>query len=246
MFPRIEVINLAHRVDRLTLLRCELDRIGVSLEDRRISVPKAPIVDDANGFPSRSVYGNFLSHLDIIRRALHDQAESVLIVEDDAIFRRHAADSRFISRLADQIHAVDWDLCFLGHPLSRALPRQGDHPLVSYHRPFKWAHCYAVSGRFLPTLVRYLEESAERPRGHKEGGKMYIDGALCHFRLLRPDIRTLVCSPALSIQRGSPSSIAGSKWYDRLPVLDKGVDSLRRVRDELWRRTGVQLHRGNV
>ena len=42
--------------------------------------------ETSNGFASRSVYGSFLSHLEIIGSAYRDGLDTVWILEDDAIF----------------------------------------------------------------------------------------------------------------------------------------------------------------
>jgi hypothetical protein len=177
--------------------------------------------------------------LDILRRARDDCLESVLVLEDDAIFRRYAASKEYVVRLVDQLNTNDWDFCFLGHSLTKQLPKNRDQPLVRYERGFMWAHCYAVSKRYLPILTTYLEKTMGRPRGHEEGGKMYIDGAFSCLRRLRPESCTFVSNPVLSIQRGSPSSIAGYRWFDRSNVLSPGAAMIRVVRDEIWRQTGV-------
>lgn len=67
---------------------------------------------------------------------------------------------------------------------------------------------------------------------------MYIDGASSLWRSLNPDVVTVITNPAVSIQKGSPSCLAGSAWYDKAPVTRWGMTILRAGRDELWRRTG--------
>jgi len=68
-------------------LRIELARVGLDIDGPKVSIPTAPRPSDMNGFRSRGVYGNLLSHLSILEGALADNLESVLILEDDAIFR---------------------------------------------------------------------------------------------------------------------------------------------------------------
>ena len=71
-FGRIRIIHLPGRVDRLRGLEKELARIGLSLDDPRIGIPPAPMPQSLNGMPSKAVYGNFLSHLNILKEALAD------------------------------------------------------------------------------------------------------------------------------------------------------------------------------
>lgn len=236
-FGRIEIIHLRERIDRYNALKRELARIGIDVHDERVQIPDAPRVMDDYGFPSRQVHGNFLSHLDILRRACNEQQKAVLVLEDDAIFRHSLDDLTFQRRLIQTLDTNTWGICYLGHPITRQLTNQPTG-LIRMDLTFQWAHCYAVHQRVLADLVEYLESTMERPQGHPEGGKMYIDGALSMFRMRSPDLVTLVSNPALSIQRGSNSGIAQIKWYKKAETLRPILGTARRIRDEIWRHTG--------
>jgi hypothetical protein len=224
-FSRVEIIHLRERRDRYEALRQELSRFGFPIE--RANIPDAPKPEDANGFPSRGVCGNFLSHLDIIQRAEADGLESVLVLEDDAIFRTTIGSRG--SEIAETIRTLDWDILYLGHSIRN--PPPSENGLVAYSGAFYWAHCYAVKGRAIARLARFLELVVERPAGHPLGGKMYIDGAFTLFRQQNPDLKFLISSPRLSIQRGSESSLGKSTGFGRLPF----ISTMRSARDELWR-----------
>jgi hypothetical protein len=56
-----------------------------------------------------------------------------------------------------------------------------------------------------------------RPKGDLLGGRMYPDAAYTVFRKLNPDDGTLVADHVLSVQRGSPSTLAHKRQYDRCP-----------------------------
>lgn len=224
-FSRVEIVHLRERRDRYEALGKELRRFGFAIE--RANIPDAPKPEDANGFPSRGVYGNFLSHLDIIQRAEADRLDSVLVLEDDAIFRT-AIHSR-ASEIIETIRTLDWDILYIGHSMRN--PPPSANGFVAYSGPFYWAHCYAVKASVVGKLARYLESVLERPAGHPLGGKMYIDGAFTLFRQQNPDVKFLISSPRLSIQRGSASSLGKPTGYGRLPF----VSNARLARDELWR-----------
>lgn len=236
-FGRIEIIHMRARTDRYSALVHELARIGIDIHDDRVQIPDAPCPADLYGFSSRQVFGNFLSHLDILRRARDEQHKAVLVLEDDAIFRTFLANPTFQKQLVQTLEAEPWGICYFGHPITRQLT---DRPrgLIRTDLTFKWAHCYAVHQRVLTDLVAYLEATMERPSGHPDGGKMYIDGALSMFRAHSPDVVTLVSNPALSIQRGSVSGIADRSWYSKVAALRTALPAVRATRDELWRRTG--------
>ncbi len=231
-FDRVAIINLPSRPDRLRALGAELRRIGFDIGCPKAVIPHAPEPSDANGFPSRGVFGNFLSHLDIIEAAWRDGLNNVLVLEDDAIFR---AEFRTFP-VAEVLTAQSWDICFIGHALNLAPHTDG---FVRSDAPFKWAHCYAVNRSIMPRLVDYLKETMDRPAGHPAGGKMYIDGAFSLFRQRNPDVISLLSAPCQSSQKGSPSNLAGRRWYDKISLTRPAVIVARALRDELWRRNWI-------
>ena len=233
-FDRIYVIHLPQRTDRYVALKRELSRLDIDLEGANVRIPHAPRPEDANGFPSRAVYGNFLSHLSILKEALKDGLEAVLVLEDDAIFSRRMVKEQ--SKLIDILRRNPWDLCFFGHSLREEL-RGCEKGLIPHGANFVWAHCYAVHKRALPELVAYLELTMTLPPHDPRGSHMYIDGAFSVFRNRHPHIVTLVSNPVLSVQKGSPSSIAGTGWYASFGPMRPLIGLLRAGRDQWWRVT---------
>ena len=222
------IINLPVRTDRLGSLGRELRRFGLDIANPKVTIPPAPIAENANGFPSRGVYGNFLSHLNIIEDAYKDKLRNVLVLEDDAIFSH-----RFRSTpIARTLSNAPWDMCFIGHSLTIEPAVSG---LVKSAAPFKWAHCYAVNRGIMPRLIEYMKSVIERPAGHPDGGKMYIDGTYNLFRRHNSDVVSLLAAPSLSVQKGSPSSLNDAHWYDKNPTARILVNAVRGARDECWR-----------
>lgn len=237
-FPAVYVINLPERTDRLASVREELGRLG--LNDDRVQVPDAPIAGDANGFPSRGVYGNFLSHLSILKDISNRGLERALILEDDAIFRTGLRAPEFQRRIVAEAEAQNWAMWFIGHRLRQGL-RGEKRGVVRTERPFTWAHCYAVRAPVLDDLIGYLSAVIDRPAGDPLGGKMYIDGAFGMFRRQFTDHACVVCNPAMSIQKGSHSNLAQPDGHRVSAVLE----TARRARDEFWRRTGIDFRSGH-
>jgi hypothetical protein len=231
-FDRIAVIHLPERRDRFKALSRDLRALGIDINQSKIQVPHAPRPSDLDGWPSRGVYGNFLSHLEILRQALKDGLQTIWVLEDDAIFSRRMR--REQGSLVARLQNCEWGLCFFGHSLTHELAKQ-PAGLVSSTAEFIWAHCYAVHARVLPRLVSYLERAVELPSGHPDGGKLYIDGALNMFRRSNPDVVTLVGNPALSLQKGCPSNLNDAKWYDTVIATRPLVSLARLARDEWWR-----------
>lgn len=234
-FDRISIIHLSERKDRLDALSRELRGLGIDIGHPKIQIPHAPRPPGTDSWPSRGVYGNFLSHLGILRSALDDNLRNVLVLEDDAIFSRRMCRSQ--AALVETLEKTAWDLCFLGHSLTKEL-NQLPRGFVAPNADFIWAHCYAVNRRVLPRLVAYLERATVLPAGHPDGARLYIDGAFTLFRRLDPDVITLISNPVLSMQKGSVSNLGHHRWYDQVAVAQPLVALARSARDQWWRIRG--------
>lgn len=238
-FDKFYVINLPSRSDRLNSIRQELRRLGINVDSTKFTVPVAPILQDMAGFPTTGVRGNFLSHLANIEDACEQGFERILVLEDDAIFRSLLWNPAVQNYIAHSVEAYDWTMWFPGHHI-KTHPWGSPKPIYQTTSAFKWAHCYAVHRRGLEALRDYLRLVCERPAGHPEGGKMYIDGALTHFRKQYTNHICLVSNPVLSVQKSSDTNL-GSRQDANYAGSVRGIKSLARVaKDELWRRTGIR------
>ena len=238
-FDRVAIIHLPDRVDRYRTLRTELSRIDIDIDGPKVVIPHAPMPETANGYTSRGVYGSFLSHLEILEAAYRDGLETVWVLEDDAIFSKRFRSQQ--AAVAKHLRANDWDMFFVGHTVLNSLP---DSPtdLLRFSGPFLWAHSYAVHRRIMSRLIEYLRKTEERPEGHPEGGKVYIDAAYFLFRQIYPDVISIVSSPCFSVQKGSPSSLNTLPWYKRVFPFSLGVNLARELRDEFWRQGWMRIN----
>jgi GR25 family glycosyltransferase involved in LPS biosynthesis len=239
-FDKIYIINLPSRNDRLNSIYKELNYLGVRCDSLKILVPEAPVFDDAGGFPTKGVRGNFYSHLQNIEDACDNGFERILVLEDDAIFRSHLRRRDYQNFLLSKVEGHRWSMWFPGHFLT-AHPDKAPKPVYQTTAGFKWAHCYAVHRRGMQALRDYLRLVSDRPAGHPEGGKMYIDGALHHFRRQFMDQVCLVSNPVLSIQKSSDTNLGlrqNSFHQGGAPLLKALA---RNAKDELWRRTGIRF-----
>jgi glycosyl transferase, family 25 len=230
-FDRLAIIHLPDREDRFRALERELSRIGIDIKCSKVSIPDPPMPETSNGFTSRGVYGSFLSHLEIIESAYRDGLDTVWVLEDDAIFSKRFQMQQL--PIAQYLRANEWDQLFIGHSVLEKLP-VSPTGLVRYSGPFIWAHCYAVHRRIMPRLIEYLRKTIDRETGHPEGGKIYIDAAYFFFRQFNPDVISVVSSPCLSVQKGSPSSLNSQRWYQK-SAIGAVVNLGRGIRDECWR-----------
>jgi glycosyl transferase, family 25 len=236
-FDRLAIVHLPDREDRYRALKHELSRIGIDIECSKVSMPDPPMPETANGFKSRGVYGNFLSHLEIIEAAYRDGLETVWVLEDDAIFSKSFNKQQ--TAIAEYLRANEWDQLFIGHTVHEELP-SSPTGLLCYSGPFIWAHSYAVRRRIMPRLIEYLRKTIDREEGHPEGAKLYIDAAYFFFRQFNPDVICVVSSPCMSVQKGSQSSLNSPRWYQR-SGFGTAVNLGREIRDEFWRNGWLRI-----
>lgn len=231
-FDRISILHLPEQSERFRSISGELLDLGFEITYPKVHVHYSSHPPEAHGFPSHGAYGNFRSHLAVLRAALKEQVSTVWVLEDDAIFSRCMLRNQEV--IAEYLQRADWDFCFFGHSLKpRTQPR--GFMAVPSHVEFLWSHCYAVRAQILPRVVEYLEQSMSLPEGHPMGGKIYIDAAFNLFRRFNPEIRSLAAVPALCMQKGCVSSLSGPRWYDRVRPTRPLISIVRRSRDYWWK-----------
>jgi len=231
-FDRVAIIHLPDREDRFRALRSELSRIGIDIHHPKVCIPEPPMPQDANGYHSRGVFGSFLSHLEILEAAYRDGLETVWVLEDDAIFNRRFRIEQ--TQVAESLRNNQWDMFFVGHTVHEELPNSPTS-LLRFSGPFIWAHSYAVHRRILPRLIEFLHQTMERPVGHPDGGKLYIDAAYFFFRQFNPEVICIISSPCYSVQKGSRSSLNSGPWFERNSATRFMANLARAIRDEGWR-----------
>lgn len=203
------VISLPHRTDRQKAMRRELSRIGWEAEFFPAVRP-----DNAAGFPSIGARGCFLSHLAVLKQAIQDGADRLIILEDDLSFVRDFS-TRWPTVLA-KLEAENWDVFYPGHVIEN-LPE--GLVWLDPSTAVRCTHFMMISGRVLPMLVVGLETILSRPAGHPLGGPMHVDGAYSTIRAQCPELATFVHGPALGFQRPSRTDISAPRWFDRFELL---------------------------
>lgn len=228
LFPRVRIISLAERTDRRREIAAEIAGIGAGIDGRHVAFHDAWRPDDAGGFPSVGAHGCFLSHLDVLRQALSENAEAILILEDDAhfgrAFRAHGA------AVTAALPHSGWDIFHAGHRIEGGDPKTGPLAQVPHQTNILLAHAIAFRRPAIAAAVPYLEAMLGRPTGAPEGGPMHVDGAYSWLRRAHPDLRCVAAVPQIVTQRASRSDIATSHpLRQRLPF----IGLVRRIRNAL-------------
>ncbi len=223
------VINLPHRDDRRREFADQLHRIGLSFDHPRVRLFAALRPAETSGFPSIGARGCFLSHLGVLREALAEGRDSVLICEDDLDFTPDMM--RRLPALTAELQGQSWGLFYGGYastPEGEAL--SPDLVRTDPAQGIGCTHFYAVRGPAIADLVRYLEAILTRPPGDPAGGPMHVDGAISRFRADHPHYATLAAVPPIGVQRSSRTDIHVLRWFDRWPMVRDLVAALRRLR----------------
>lgn len=201
-FGRVVVINLDSRVDRMTEFR-EMLRITdwpfpEPMRFRAVDGRKAP--PPAWWQVGWGAWGCLMSHARVLENALHENIESLLVLEDDALIPRS-----FRERVEAFLSSVpnDWDMLYFGgQHLSEPLPvSENVVRCVDVNR----THAYAVRRPFISTLYQAILNAPDyiaNPRHHVD----HRIGQLCRTH------RHNIYAPRhfLIGQRAGRSDVSGS------------------------------------
>jgi glycosyl transferase family 25 len=228
-FDRSYIINLSDRTDRRRQVEREFRRVGVNIPSENVRLYTAIRPTDKAGFMDIGTRGNFTSHKNVLELANRDRLRNVLIFEDDVSFRN--VEGAFEQKLLTQLAREDWDVVFFGY---LSPPDEGlTGPLMRWPKDILGMHFYAVNGRFIGTMLEYMNECEMRPRDHPLGGPMTADGAYNHIRYVTPNINVFLSVPNLAHQRSSRTDIASTRGFDRIVWLRPFLRSARAVKHQL-------------
>lgn len=195
-FDRVVVINLDRRDDRWAALQQKLSKINWPFK-----TPERFSAYDGNKLPTPvgwtegpGTWGCLLSHREVLSRAIQDELDSVLVLEDDIFF---APD--FEKKVLSFIKGLpfDWDQIMLGGQFFANSKVYDISPEIRKVSLCHRAHAYAVRGSFM----RYMYSKLCSSYGH-------VDHIMNTFQ-----DRYKVYTPKhfLIGQEGSPSDISGMK-----------------------------------
>ena len=209
----------------------QLRRVGAA-GDARVAFFPARRPADSGPFPSLGARGCFESHLAVIRQAIEDGIERLLIVEDDFDFVRdiNCRGPEVMSALATE----PWDI-FYGASIIDVENEPSLHSdvhglcILGPNIAVETASFVGIARPALLLLEPFLLAILGRPAGSPDYGPMHVDGAYSIFRQEHPSIRTLACKPSIGGQRASRSDIATNTFLlDRFVLTRPLANQLRR------------------
>ena len=230
-FDSVQIINLIDRADRRREIAAQLARIG-AIDDPAIAFFAARRPADLGDFPSLGARGCFESHLAIVRQALAGGVKRLLIIEDDFDFAPDI--DRRGPPLMAALARTPWNIFYGAPTLDPAADRgvTADPNGLADLLPdvaILTASFVGFERSALTVLEPFLTAMLNRPAGSPDYGPMHVDGAYSVFRHQHPQLRTLVCKPALGAQRASRSDISPNRFIlDRFAITRPLANRLRR------------------
>lgn len=167
LFDRVVVVNLPRRQDRWQRFLSRLPSDWPFRSPLRFPAVDGKDVEIPKWWTAGAgAWGCYRSHLAVLEDCLHEHIESVLIVEDDAVFLPAFSSNvrRFVSCLPE-----NWRWIYLGGQhieLHAGEPRKINDWV---YRPYNVnrTHCYAVRGReAIETLVEHLRAESTFAKDH--------------------------------------------------------------------------------
>lgn len=175
-FDKIVAVNLADAQKKREILTKHVQEIGVQKLDLLNAVNGYQISDDApiqiknKTFTFKDLYsrmngtvkqkkarvGCYLSHLSALKKARDENLESVLIIEDDAIFPQSDRGRESFKQSMEEL-PNNWDILFLGVEHDRKPVRYSTH--LDRALSVTCLHAYAVHRRCFDQLIDDLEEA---------------------------------------------------------------------------------------
>jgi glycosyl transferase family 25 len=232
LFRKIYVINLPSRDDRRREMQAQFQRIGLGLAAPLVELFPAIRPGDRGSFPSVGSRGCFLSHLGALQKAVGEDLDRILILEDDLNFS-----DDFMQRVplvAERLRGDDWSMFYGGYRLDRPVAgAQAGCAVLAAEDGVQTSHFVAFRGPVIAGLVAYLEAQLTRPAGDPRGGPMHVDGSYTWFRREHPQHSTLLAVPELGYQRASKTDVHELGLRDTAPVVRTAMAALRKLKNRL-------------
>lgn len=170
-FERVCVITLERRPERRARLEAHLEVRGLGRGVEWTAAVDGQAEQPPEGWGSGpGAWGCRLSHLAVLRRALADKVEHILVLEDDVVFSPHTA--ALLPSFLKELPA-DWGQFYLGGQHLKN-PVEAVSPLIWRSTNINRTHAFAVHRRALPAVIAHLERLGDYLRR----GQWHVDHQL--------------------------------------------------------------------
>lgn len=159
-FDRCVILNLRSRGDRLAKLFPELVRAGIDPRECVVSQSEIPETSP-NGLP-KTKWGCRLAHVNAVADANLDGLDSILVLEDDLLFR-HDFQVHWKNVKAN-LDQVEWSIFSMGCSVSQYAPDL--EPCLHRLWEYNLGHAYAVHRRGFENYIRMMASKAPIAHDH--------------------------------------------------------------------------------
>lgn len=154
-FSHAFVINLESDRERMAALTPRLQTVGIEFE-------RFPALQFEGSGKREALRGLNLSHLGVVREARRRKLESVLIMEDDAVFRPDFL--KLWAIILPQLQTLEYDI-FYGYDWHGARSSAADLRITAIESTY-CAHFWAIHSRFYDSFIGTVELNEQKETPH--------------------------------------------------------------------------------
>jgi GR25 family glycosyltransferase involved in LPS biosynthesis len=206
-FDRVVVLNLARRPERIERFWQTLGDWPFRKPERFEAIDGSAVTVPPEWKMGAGAWGCMLSHRQILRSAIADGLESILVLEDDAL-----PSPNFNSLIASFLSNVpaDWDCLMLGgqhlHTPKPIAPRVVQ--CISTHR----THAFAIRRKMMPGLSKFWETVTN------DHCDIVLAACMSYFKAYAPDPFLIGQSPGFSDITMRPERLRFLSVADRVKL----------------------------
>lgn len=199
MLENVFYINLDHRTDRRTSVEAQLDKFGWKYT-------RFPAIKHEHG-----AIGCTQSHIAVLKKAVEQDLDFVVIVEDDILFTKPAVFKSSLDKFLKS--GIDYDVLFLGGNSYAPHKKINDFCIRTFN--CQTTVGYVVKKNFFKVLIDNFTQSANMLSKHPKKPHLYcLD---MYWKSLQKTYKFYYLIPATVTQLKSYSDIDKRNWKaDRL------------------------------
>lgn len=165
-FERVYCVNLERRPEKWQQFIEGLPRDWPFKQPERYNAISGKHVSPPSWWTAgRGAWGCYKSHMNLIELCLNEGVESVLLLEDDAVFPEDFTEKckQFLNKVPN-----NWEMLYLGGQLLKARQHSttpvNDEVFIPHN--VNRTHAFALKGGMLNTIYRHINEATTWMRGH--------------------------------------------------------------------------------
>lgn len=180
-FDRVVIISLLRTPERAARARAELLDKGLCENPVTLPATDGKLCDPPAWWQAgKGAWGCMMSHYRAVHDALHDGIETLLVIEDDAVWQQGAA--AMLGEFMPQVPG-DWGQIYLGgqHRNAQRPVWLDGRPAVMKAKSIHRTHCYAIHRRAMVKFLQHILHAPDYIDAKKNHGEnRHVDHQLEH------------------------------------------------------------------